>query len=299
MTSVNVMANNQFGNKNNLKDFRVCKPYHEKVQGLNNKIMNFEDQVLAPLERELSTRSSRVNNRANDERKLEKVVTSIQYQISSGEGRLVSNPSTIEANKRRMVEARGNIATLEDVIAAAELDLRDVGFIKRKILKKRIKNAKKDITKENDRIVNLNRSNEDLAREIQTLPGQIEANRERLVVAEANLAEMRNRVPTLAQLRDEERAVRNSLDSQEDIKRDLSREFLFAQDELNGCRVIKENSDTYVALHRMVKRLKAANCDVELVRRRLPYDAPKTTLRALGEADRLVCTVEVAPVNNQ
>ncbi len=299
MTSVNVMANNQFGNKDNLKDFRVCKPYKEQVRGLSDKIMNFEGQVLAPLERELSTRSSRVNNRASDERKLEKVVTSIKYQISNGEGRLVSNPSTIEANKRRMVEARKMIIALEQVVVDSENEMGDAGFFKRGKLKRRIKKAKKEITENNQRIVNLSRANDDMARESQSLPGQIEANRGRLITAEANLAEMRNRVPTLAQLRDEERSVRNSLDSQEDIKRDLSRELLFSQDQFESCRIVKENSDTYVALRRMVKRLKAANCDVELVRRRLPYDVAKTTLRALGEADRMVCA-EVAPVvNNQ
>lgn len=299
MTSANLMANDFYGNKDNLKEFRVCKPYAENVRGLNDQILNFEDQVLSPLERELSTRSSRVNNRASDERKLEKVVSSIKYEINSGEGRLVSNPSTIKTNIARMSQARQEISSLTQSIAGYERELEDAGFFKRGKLKRKIKKANKDINRANDTIVNLTRSNENMAREIQTLPAAIEANRGRLVSAEANLAEMRNRVPTLASLRDEERAVQNRLDSQEDIRRDLSRELVFAQQNFTGCRIIKENADTYVALHQMVKRLKAANCDAELVRRRLPYDVPKTTLRALGEADRLVCP-EVAPiVNNQ
>ena len=300
MTSANIMAEgiHHHSNKDNLKDFRVCKPYGEEVRRLNDQAQNFEGEILAPLERELSTRSSRVNNRAADERKLEKVVTSIKYEISNGEGRLVSNPSTIEANKQRMVQARQEISRLERRIVDLEKDLRDAGFIKRPILRKKIKNAKEDISQEEQRIVNLNRSNQDLAREIQSLPAAIEANRGRLVTAEANLASMRNRLPTLATLRDEERAVRNRLDSQEDIRRSLERETITAQRDFDSCRQIEDNSDTYIALHRMAKRLKEANCDVEAVRRRLPYDAPKTTLRALGEANRLMCVQEGPVVNH-
>tara|TARA_Y100000590_G_scaffold263893_1_gene296302 strand:+ start:150522 stop:151523 length:1002 start_codon:yes stop_codon:yes gene_type:complete len=287
LSSTTLMADNL-----NNKDFRVCKPYRLEVRSLSDSINNFEAEVLAPLERELGERSSRVNHRASDERKLEIVVRDIENRISTAEGRLSSNPGAIEANKRRMVEARQEISSLEREIVKLEKDLEDAGFIKRPIIKKKIKNRKKDIKKEEQRIVSLQNDNVRLANEINTLPGQIEANRERLVTAEANLASLRNRVPTLAQLRDEERAVRQRLDSQEDIESNLRRDLLRADRELNLCRRIADDARSYNLLKSMAKRLKAADCNVELVRSRLPYDVTKLELRALEEANRMVCVVE-------
>lgn len=278
------------------RDFRVCKPYRLEVRGLTDSINNFETEVLAPLERELGERSSRVNHRASDERKLQIVVRDIENRINTAEGRLSSNPGAIEANKRRMVSARQEISSLEREIAKLTRDLADAGFIKRPIIKKKIKNRKKDIKKEEQRIVNLQNDNTRLAQEIRTLPATISANRDRLVTAEANLASLRNRVPTLAQLRDEESAVRNRLDSQEDIEAGLRRDLLRADREFSLCRRIADDARSYNLLRGMVKRLKAADCNVELVRSRLPYDVTKLELRALAEANDLVCAPVVPNV---
>ncbi len=291
LSSTALMADN-FNNK----DFRVCKPYRLEVRSLSDSINNFETQVLAPLERELSERRATANHRASDERKLEIVVRDIESRIASAQGRLSSNPGTIEANKRRMVSARQEISSLEREITKLERDLEDAGFIKRPIIKKKIKNRKKDIKKEEQRIVNLQNDNVRLANEIRTLPGTIQANRDRLVTAEANLASMRNRLPTLAQLRQEERDARLALDSQEDIEANLRRDLVRADREFTLCRRIADDARSYNLLKGMVKRLKAADCNVELVRARLPYDVTKLELNALAEANRMVCVQETPVV---
>lgn len=275
----------------NLKEFRVCKPYRIQTETLRVQIENFDVEVLQPLERELAVRSDRVRHRASDESKLERVVRDIQNTISTQEGRLRSNPGAIEANKRRQAQARQDIAQLEREIVKLQKDLEDAGFIKRPIIKKKIKNRKKDIKKEEQRIVNLEDDNRRMAQEIQTLPGTIASNRTRLVTAEGNLAAMRNRVPTLASLRNAEAEIRRQLDSQEDIEAELRRDLVTADREFVLCRRIADDARSYRALRKMVKLLKGNDCDLEATRRMLPYNTTPVERQALQDAFDMVCAV--------
>lgn len=281
---------------NNGRDFRVCTPYDQAARTLNAQITNFDVEVLGPLERELAAHADASRYRANDESKLSSVVSKINSAIRNSEGRLSTNPRTIEDNKRRMVSARQEISSLDREIAKYTRELEDAGFIKKKVLKKKIKNRKKDIKKEEQKIVNLGQANVQLAEEIRTLPARIASLKGDLVVANANFNQLRNRIPTLAELRTTEAAARRRLDSQEDIEAGLRRELVIAERKFSRCLKIEENAHAYRILKKMVKLLKANDCNVEAVRNRLPYDVSRLELRVLEEANQMVCAPVVAPV---
>lgn len=287
LTSTQLLANDG--------DFRVCRPYRAEVRDLNSAITNFESEVMAPLRNELRIANQRVSDRQSLERKLENVVSSIEKTIRNSESRLRTNPASINSNRNAIVASNTKITSLNGDIARWTAEMDDVGFIKRGRLKRKIKKAKKEIDSLRNSITRANRDITTMEQELNTLPGHIASERARLATAEQRLNEHRNLKPSIDQLRDSQRAAGNRLDSQEDIKRQYRQNLLVADRELSQCMRIDKDARVYSYLAPMSRRLKKTNCELELVRNRLPYNAPKAQLIALREAFELTCETAVVP----
>ena len=278
---------NRHGDKN---EFKVCTPYRMEVATLSDNLGNFEDQVMAPLQRELSGAASKVSQRLSEERKLESVVNSIQRDISNSERRLRSIPSLIIKNTNEIANSKSEIVKLGNKIKSLEVELQSAGWIRKKVIKAKIKGAKKDIKKENESIQKNIRANASMEEESRQLPDRIVSLRQRLSQADSALAAQRSKLPTLDQLRDVERGIRNRLDNQEDIRSDLERKLVRSQRDFGKCKQISSDAKVYSHLGVMANRLRKSNCELEAVRSRLPYNISKAEQRALAEANDMVCT---------
>jgi chromosome segregation ATPase len=298
LSSVSVMAQSRDHNRaNDKKEFRVCAPYRADVIGFSNNLANFQDEVIAPLARELSTQSSKVDQRVREERKLESAVRGINSDITISERRLQSIPSLIIANTNLVVAKKTEIINLNNDIVRYEAELADAGWIRRGTLKRKIKGAKKDIKKAEKKISSAIQNNASMEEESRNIPARIISLRNRLTQADASLAAHRQLQPSLDSMRDVERTLRNRLDSQEDVRSEITMKLSRAERRFKRCQKIDSDAQVYSHLAVMADRLQKSQCDLEAVTRRLPYDVSKAERRALSEANGMVCD-PLAPTIN-
>jgi chromosome segregation ATPase len=298
LTSIQSMAQSHGDHSDRGRgEFRVCEPYKSDVIGLSNNLANFQDEVIAPLSRELSVSQSKIDQRLRAERKLESVVNSIGSDISSSERRLQSIPSLIIGNTNLAAAKRSEIISLRNDIVGYEAELRDAGFIRKRVLKGKIKRANKNISEAEKAISESIQSSASMEEESRTIPARIISLRDRLTQADSNLAAHRQLLPTLDSMRDEERSIRNRLDSQEDIRNDLNQKLTRAERRFGKCQKIDGDAQVYSHLSVMADRLRKANCEFEAVRSRLPFDISKAEKRALVEANDFVCAPATPTVN--
>jgi chromosome segregation ATPase len=283
-------------------DFRVCKPYRMTVETLSTQLNNFEDEVLAPLQRRLDDQRRRVSQRISEESKIEGAIRDINRRITSSERRLNSIPGLIIANNNSIKASQAKIPQLEAEIKKLQAELDDAGWLRRAKLKMKIKARKNDIQDERKNIERKTRENANMESERNNLPGQISSLRGQLLQAQVNLDAHRNQTPSLDQLRDEEIRLRDQVDSQEDLRATMRRDLEIGRIELDKCVEIRQDAMTYRELMKMARRIRAAECDVELVRSRLPYNMRPVEQRAFNQAAKLICepiTDEPGTGNNQ
>ncbi|MBT7609620.1 MAG: hypothetical protein HN576_07680 [Bacteriovoracaceae bacterium] len=284
-------------NNANQDEFRVCTPYQADVIGFSNNLANFQDEVIAPLARELSIQSSKIRQRVEEERKLESLVRNINNDINYSERRLQSIPGVIIANTNLISAKRTEIINLQADIVKYEAELPDAGFFRRGTLKRKIKGAKKGITKAEKKISQALQNNASMEEESRTIPGRIISLRNRLTQADSNLADHRQLEPSLDSMRDVQRSIGNRLDSQEDVRAEISMKLTRAERRFKKCQKVDSDARVYSHLSIMASRLQEAQCDLDSVRSRLPYDTSKAAKRALAEAHNIVCspTTPVTP----
>lgn len=283
-------------------EFRVCTPYRMTVETLSTQLNNFEDEVLAPLQRRLDDQRRRVSQRISEENKIEGAIRDLNRRITSSERRLNSIPGLIIANNNSIKASKAKIPQLEAEIKKLEAELDDAGWLRRAKLKIKIKARKNDIKDERKNIERKTRENANMESERNNLPGQISSLRGQVSQAQVNLDAHRNQIPSLDQLRDEEIRLRDQVDSQEDLRATMRRDLEIGRIELDKCVEIRQDAMTYRELMKMARRLRAADCDVELVRSRLPYNMRPVEQRAFNQAAKLICepiTDEPGTGNNQ
>lgn len=269
--------------------FEVCRPYSASVRDLARQVNNFEGEVIRPLMNQLDDQRSRISARQSEDRKLQGAVDSIRNNIVDGERRLKQIPGLIIDAQNSIKTSNATIPGLEVERAKLQKEYDDAGMIRRIGIKAKLNRVKDDIA---DHQKNIQRRNQDIANmqsEVVRLPSQIEQSRSSLIVAEQNLSVSRSQLPTMSELNEREIQIRNQLDSQEDLRRNMNRELAEANQDLSQCQQIDQDAETYRELLMMTHRLRAANCDVELVRNRLPYNLTEAQKRAFSQAARLVC----------
>lgn len=290
------------GDRDGRNQFRVCQPYRMTVETLTTSLDNFEEEVLIPLQRRHSDQRSRVSQRISEENKIEGAIRDINRQITSSERRLNAIPGLIIANNNSIKSSLAKIPALEAEIKKLENELNDAGWFRRQKLKLKIKARKNDIKDERKNIDRKTQENASMEQERTGLPSRISSLRGRLAQAQDNLTAHRNQIPSLQQLRDEEIRLRDQLDSQEDMRAQMRRDLEVGRIELDKCIEIRQDAMTYRELMKMARRLRAADCDVELVRSRLPYNMRPIEQRAFNQAAKLICepiTDTDGPGNNQ
>ena len=296
LSSMATMAQDHNRGNGHHKEFRVCTPYKNAVVGFSDNLANFQDEVIAPLARELSVQQSKVDQRLREESKLESVVRGIDRDISSSERRLQSIPGLIIGNTNLIASKKSEIANLQNDIVRYENELSDAGWIRKKVLKGKIKKAKKNISKAEKKITNAIQDSASMKEESRTIPARIISLRSRLSQADQNLAAHRNLQPSLDSMRDQARAINNRLDSQEVIRDEINRKLTREKRKFTKCQVIDSDAQVYSHLGAMVSNLQDANCNVAVVRERLPYTISKAQKRALAEANAMVCAETLPPV---
>ena len=270
-------------------EFKVCKPYRMTVDTLSSQLNNFEDEVLVPLQRRLDDQRRRVSQRVSVENKIEGVIRDLNRRISSSERRLNSIPGLIIANNNSIKASKAKIPQLEAEIKKLEAELEDAGWLRRAKLKIKIKARKNDIKDERKNIDRKIQENANMESERNNLPGKISSLRGQLSQSQVNLDAHRNQIPSLDQLRDEEMRLRDQVESQEDLRAAMRRDLKMGEIELEKCVEIRKDAMTYRELMNMARRLRAAECDVELVRSRLPYNLRPIERRAFNQAAKLIC----------
>ncbi|MCO4794672.1 MAG: hypothetical protein KC493_13220 [Bacteriovoracaceae bacterium] len=289
LTISSAFAQRDGRNGDRRNEFKVCKPYRMTVETLSTQLGNFEDEVLAPLQRRLDDQRRRVSQRISEENKIEGAIRSINRNITSSERRLNSIPGLIIANNNSIKGSQAKIPVLQGQIADLESQLSSAGWFKRQKLKLKIKARKNDIKDERKNIEKKTQQNANMEAERNSLPGTISNLRGRLAQAQDNLSAHRNQTPSLDQLRDEEIRLRDQLDSQAELRATMKRDLGIASFDLDRCVEIRKDAMTYRELMKMARRLRAANCDVELVRNRLPYNMRPISVRAFNQAAKLIC----------
>jgi chromosome segregation ATPase len=270
-------------------EFKVCKPYRMTVDTLSSQLNNFEDEVLVPLQRRLDDQRRRVSQRVSVENKIEGAIRDLNRRISSSERRLNSIPGLIIANNNSIKVSKAKIPQLEAEIKKLEAELNDAGWLRRAKLKIKIKARKNDIKDERKNIDRKIQENANMESERNNLPGKISSLRGQLSQSQVNLDAHRNQIPSLDQLRDEEMRLRDQVESQEDLRAAMRRDLEMGKIELEKCVEIRKDAMTYRELMKMARRLRAAECDVELVRSRLPYNLRPIERRAFNQAAKLIC----------
>lgn len=287
LTLPSAFARDGRGDKRN--EFQVCKPYVLTKVSLERQLHNFEDEVLRPLQNRLDDQRRRVSQRISEENKIENVITQTSRDITASERRLNSIPGLIIANNNSIKGSQAKIPIIQNEIKDLEKELEDAGFFRRQKLKIQIKARKNDIEDERRNIQRKTGENANMESERNSLPARISNLRGRLAQAQENLAAHRNQIPSLNQLRDEEISLRNQLDSQAELRANMKRDLGIASIEVDRCMDIKQDALTYRELMKMAARLRQAECDVELVRNRLPYNISEIERRAFIQAAKLVC----------
>lgn len=271
------------------EEFRICKPYRLAQMDLTRQVNDFEGQVIRPLMNQLEDQRARVSARQSEERKLEGAVSNLRSNITDSERRLKNIPGLIISAEQNIRDNQARLPILRQELANLQKEHEDAGVFRRVGLKIKINNKKDEIENAEKAIRNRTQEIANMQAEQTRLPGQIENLRSSLVVAESNLTNARNQLPSLNEMIEREIQLRNQLDSQDETRRRLSLDLQDASEDLAKCQLIDEQAETYRELLKMAHRLRMANCDVELVRNRLPYNITEAEKRAFAQAVRMVC----------
>ncbi|PIP93880.1 MAG: hypothetical protein COW00_04790 [Bdellovibrio sp. CG12_big_fil_rev_8_21_14_0_65_39_13] len=269
--------------------FEVCRPYGEAVRDLSRQLNNFEGEVIRPLMNQLDDQRSRISARQSEDRKLQGAVDSIRNDIKNKERYLKQIPSLIVDAQNSIIASQTALPGLEQERIRRQKDVDDSNLFNRLGRKAKLKDAIRAIENANNNIKNRTQEISQMQSEAPRLPGQIEQLRSSLIIAEQNLSVSRNQQPSMSELTEREIQIRNQLDSQEEMKQRMNSDLAGANQDLSQCKQIDQDAETYQELLMMTHRLRAANCDVELVRNRLPYNLTEAQKRAFSQAARLVC----------
>lgn len=270
-------------------DFRVCRPYKMEQMDLTRQVNNFEMEVIRPLQNQLDDQSSRISARQSEERKLEGAVSSLRSNIVDAERRLKNIPGLIISVQDNIKQNQARLPGLQNELAKLRKEYDDAGFIRKPFIKAKINDKKDEIEATERAIRNGPQDIANMQAEQVRLPGQIDGLRSSLSVAEMNLTNARNQKPTLSEMLEVEISIRNRLESQDQLRRSLARDLADATEDVAKCELIDEQAETYRELLKMAHRLRLANCDVEMVRNRLPYNISEAEKRAFTQAVRMVC----------